>query len=723
MLENGSDSAFNTSNPFLSQQPPYYLSFFDASASGPLGQKASYTLDFLQYEQQAQNVVVALSPADGTTTIIAAVPDPLSIINIHSGFDMQLGQNNTLQLRENYVRLSQSGQGVGALNLAQQAYRSQNEENAIQAADTWIVNSHLINETRFQWRRIRNDQLPSFFTPTVTLQGAFTTGGNALGVVQDHQDVFELQNYSTATAGKHTMRFGTRLRGYRDANLSTGNSNGTYFFASLNQYTTRTPAQYQATVISNPLARTFLFDGALFLQDDWRWKPNFTWNLGLRYEGQNHIHDHADWAPRIAFAWAPGRPVKTGPQTVIRAGYGMFYTRFTVPGTFASEGSPASPSGVPFVIQGVHNNGLNQQNYVVQNPQFYDPNRAAPVGTLVGSSSSTPYIYSIDPHFHAALDMQGGIGIDQRAGKNITLNATYLFTRGVHQYFTNNVTAPLFDPSSYRLVSSAPAQYDYQFQSGGVYRQQQLILSGNVHFRRLSFNTVYTLNNARSDTNGVTSFPSVASKPGLDYGRPSFDIRSNFLLIGTYAAPHGLTFAPLLVAQSGRPYNITIGNDLTGNNQFNARPTYGQCRAADVVSTSYGCLDTNPAGKSEQIIPFGLGTGPANVSLSLRVSQVLGIGPRVRPAGAAGTTGGGSVASQGLSGNQTQAKLDASAPRKYSLTLTAGAINLLNIVNLAPPNGTLLSPLFGKSQSLATGPFANAVPGNRYVFLSTAFSF
>lgn len=149
-----------------------------------------------------------------------------------------------------------------------------------------------------------------------------------MGVSQDHEDIFELQNYSTATMGKQTLRFGTRLRAYRDANYSTSGSNGTYTFNTIASYLASTPAQYSATVISNPLARALLFDGALFFQDDWHWTPNLMVGLGLRYEGQNRIHDHADWAPRLALAWGFGGSAKTPPKTVLRAGYGWFYNRF-----------------------------------------------------------------------------------------------------------------------------------------------------------------------------------------------------------------------------------------------------------------------------------------------------------------------------------------------------------------------------------------------------------
>jgi hypothetical protein len=53
----------------------------------------------------------------------------------------------------------------------------------------------------------------------------------------------------------------------------------------------------------------------------------------------------------------------------------------------------------------------------------------------------------------------------------------------------------------------------------------------------------------------------------------------------------------------------------------------------------------------------------------------------------------------------------------------AGASNVLNIVNLSPPNGVLISPIFGKSQSLADGPFQNPTPGNRAIVFQANFSF
>ncbi len=51
-------------------------------------------------------------------------------------------------------------------------------------------------------------------------------------------------------------------------------------------------------------------DIGLFVGDDWKVKPNLTLSLGLRYETQENIRDRSDFAPRVAFAWAPGGSAK-----------------------------------------------------------------------------------------------------------------------------------------------------------------------------------------------------------------------------------------------------------------------------------------------------------------------------------------------------------------------------------------------------------------------------
>lgn len=714
----GGTSATNSSNPLLQaqDQPEYYLYSYTGNISGPMGKNASFFLSASVVQKQNQSVVDAVNPQNTAASLREAVPNPISVLAVGPRFDFQLGKN-TISIRDYFYRGVQSGGGVGVLNLADQALSDNNKENTLQFSDAIVFNNNFLNEIRAQWIRIRENQISSMTTPSITVQGAFIGGGNNDGVVQDHEDNFELQDYSTASAGNHTLRFGTRLREYRDTNYSTAGSNGAYTFSSIAAYNAGTPTQYAAAIINNPVARATLLDGALFFQDDWRVKPNLMIGIGARFESQNWIHDRADWAPRIALAWSPGKPSSSNAKAVIRVGYGWFYDRFSVSNSLGGIGD------APWVIRAQHDNLINQQSYVVNNPTFYDPSAPVPASTLIANSTSIPSFHSVDPHFHAALDMQAGAGIDLQPTKNITFSVTYLYTQGVHQYFSNNVTAPTLNLANYTVTGPPPAVFNYQFQSGGFYKQHQVIFTNSWQLRRLVLNGSYTFNSAMSDTQGVDQFVSVPQNPGLDYGRASFGVRHRVNLLTSYTAPWGIVFASLLEAQSGTPYNLTTGADLTGNNQFNARPAFATCGATGVVSTPYGCLDPNPAGKNEVMAPFGLGTGPANVLFDLRASKTFGVGPREKVASEGQTMDSSAVSDQGLNTGGAKIRLDAGAPRRYSLTFVVGASNLLNIVNLGTPNGVMSSPIFNKSQSLAGGAFANPTPGNRALIFQANFSF
>ena len=78
-----------------------------------------------------------------------------------------------------------------------------------------------------------------------------------------------------------------------------------------------------------PTSSVNLFDAGPYIEDDYRWRPNVTLSAGLRLESQNHISNHVDLAPRLAVAWGIGPGKSSSPKTVLRAGWGMFYDRFT----------------------------------------------------------------------------------------------------------------------------------------------------------------------------------------------------------------------------------------------------------------------------------------------------------------------------------------------------------------------------------------------------------
>ncbi len=735
----GNASAFNSESPFLagSAQPPYHTLLYGGELGGPLGKKASFFFSAERRNINRDNLVNTeiLSPSFQPVPYLDAVPNPRVLTSATPRIDYQLTPNNTLTARYHYFGGTENNEGVDTQYLPSQAYNFTRRHHLLQVSDTQILTSRMINQTRFQYLHFHNVESPLDLSPTLQVLGAFTGGGNADGSEDRGESHYELQNLTSLNFARHYVQFGGFVRDIARREGVTANFNGNFIFNSLAGYQATEvdlsrgmnmaqiqaaglgPSQFSITT-GSPWAAVNRLDGSLWMQDDWRARNNLTFNYGLRFESENAIADHADWAPRLGLSWGLGHGQHV--KTVLRAGFGVFYERFDD----------------DQMIQAQRLNGINQVSYLIQNPQFFPQIPA--LATLKGASSSVPTVYKIAPNLKSPYALESAVSIERQITRKANASVTYVNARGGRQLLTNDVNAPFpgtynpANPASGVRPLGAAAGNIYEYISEGIYRQNQVIANFRVNQRRVSLFGYYVFNDMHSDTAGVDTFPENPWNILADYGRAELDIRHRAFLAGSIAMPLGIELYPMILARSGMPFSITLGEDLFGTGVHNGRPAYAtdSTPPADVRVTPYGSFDISP-GPAAIFVPPNTATGPAAFTFNLRVSRTFGFGSTGREThggagemsphghyhhhreglGGRGLSGGG----MGVQGGGTE--------RRYALTLSVEAQNLFNDVNLGIPVGNLNSPLFGRSIDLASRPYTGYGDANRRLDLRMSFSF
>ena len=745
----GNSSAFNAQNPFLTSEPSYYSTQYMGNIGGPINKKSSFFFDFQRRNINevsiinatilnpacVPNVPTSCDPASAGVPFTDAVPNPFTRTNFGPRVDYQLSKNNTLTMRYQFWRETEENDGIGQFALQSQGYNSQDTEHTFQISDTQIIGTKAVNETRFQYIREISSQTPLNNDTSISVGGAFSSGGSANGSSEDVTNHYELQNYTSITSGKHLVKFGVRVRGVQETNTTEQNFNGTYTFPSIEAYANtflglaQQASQYtqvsggipaNAPPGTGPLAPISTssiswVDVGLYVQDDWRLRSNLTLSYGLRFETQNEIHDHSDWAPRVAIAWGIDGNGKNAAKTVLRAGTGIFYDRFKEQG----------------ILQADRFNGINQVEYLVASPQsFTFP--AQPPSTLPAAIS--PTLYQIDPRMHAPYIIQTAVSLERQVTKSANVAVSYLNSRGVRQFLTRNINAPFdsTDPTDPSVRPFDNLNNIYQYTSEGTFKQNQLIVNSNVRVgSKFSLFGYYTLNYANANTYTLKTFPSNQYDLNVDYGPAAYAQRHRLFLVGTIAAPWAIRLNPFIVAQSGLPYNVTVGQDLNGDSIFNDRPSFAVNPGPGCTSPTDVCHYNLTPGATDPRVPINYLMGPTRFSVNLRLTKTFGFGresggtnsgPGGPPGGHnhGGGPGGGSGGFGG--GMHGGVGLGSATNRRYNLTLGVIARNVFNRVNLATPIGNLDSPKFGESIALAGGPYSSQA-ANRKIELQASFSF
>lgn len=757
---NFTDRVLDARNPFSQNAPPYRNQQFGGNVSGPLSKKSSFFLDFERRATDENAVVNARTLDLGALvpeTFAQAVVTPLTRTTFSPRFDYALTPNVTLTGRYTWSRNSAENQGIGEYSLPTTAFNRNSTQHTLQLTETAILGTKAVNETRFQFIRENTNQVGLNNQPQIDVLESFVGGGSTIGLGFDRERRYEFQNYTSITSGQHVWRFGARVRAVQVDTQSLQNFNGTFIFAggyaapelgpdnqptgnilpsitSLEAYRRTvlfqglgyTPEQIRGLgggasqfMINGgqPLAGVDQVDLGLFVQDDWRVKPNFTLSLGLRYETQTNIHDWTDFAPRLGFAWAPGASNSSRPKMVIRGGSGVFYSRFDE----------------SLTLTALRYNGVNQQQFVISRPDFF-PN--VPDIATLQAQQRPQTIRQVYSGLRAPYIIQSAIGVERQLPLNSTVAVTFTNSHGLHTLVSRNINAPL-PGTNVRPYPSLGMLNLYE--SSGIFNQNQMIVNVNSRMsRNFTLFTGYVLNYARSNTDGAGMLPSNQYDLAAEYGRSSMDIRHRFFLGGSVTTRWNIRLAPFITAHSGAPFNIYTGRDLNGDLVINDRPAFAtadQMGQPGIVATPWGVFNVNP-GPNDRVIPRNYGQGPRFFTVNLRLSKTFGFGGSREPGGVTdGGFGGGGRGGRGgrggpgggmrMGGGMRGLFGDGSTGKRYNLTLSISARNLLNSTNYGQYSGNLASPYFGQANGLASGfgPDRGAAATNRRVDLMLRLTF
>ena len=376
------NNVFDASQPVpytTTPQPPFHLNQFGGSIGGPvLHDKTFFFLAYEGYRQHWGFPLLGYVPSAAFRAQVAAQsPVLIPILNAYPQgqtptsnpdineftsegrqnvfensamvrLDQHFSNATTAFVRFNFDRAVNTQplatSGFYLLDLQQLTSAPVNGE--IELAH--IFSPTLVNEWKFGFNRSTANTYDINQTgiPYVISVSGFTSLNNNRVSIGAGNSFSYIDNV-TWIKDRHTFKAGAEIRRIQ---MNQGNTEaGTVTYASLpafaaNQVSTAT---LNGALPVNGLRKTSTYG---YIQDEFKWRPNLTLNLGVRYSFFNIFHEVQDRAnpfdfatcgpqgfcgvgagfgrpnygdidPRIAFAWSPG----TSGQTVIRAGFGMYH--------------------------------------------------------------------------------------------------------------------------------------------------------------------------------------------------------------------------------------------------------------------------------------------------------------------------------------------------------------------------------------------------------------
>lgn len=311
---------------------------------------------------------------------------------------------------------------------------------------THTFSSRLLNEFHAGTSQDNEIATPSGLapnTPTVILDSpaAFTLGNAAFSIGRVFEKQYSLSERVDYVIGKHTLQFGFDWSRSWDADTDDGGADpneavdfgsplGLYEFPSLEAFALGQYINFSQASGQPRFSFSVPYYG-FYVQDSFRALPKLTLELGLREDFQvypqpaenpafpltgQYPNQYQRLAPRFGFAWQPVS------KTVVRGGFGMFYTNM---------------NGLNYRNAVISNGLASQQSEVSAQYNGGVPNQQEPPFPNILPSNSplfqaAPDISLISPQFRVPYILQSSLQIEREIGENTTLSIGTMFNHGVH---------------------------------------------------------------------------------------------------------------------------------------------------------------------------------------------------------------------------------------------------------------------------------------------------
>ncbi|MGH9159640.1 MAG: TonB-dependent receptor, partial [Vicinamibacteraceae bacterium] len=447
-------------------------------------------------------------------------------------------------LRLEYQRESRWERDLGAseLDLSERAYDRDTFENRARIGTSGTFAKRFLNHLRFEYAWDSTETASASMEPTIDVLGSFTSGGAQLSGGVGTREI-EVADDLQFTVGKvHSLSAGFEVGAARYHSDEQSNMNGTFTFASIEDYIAGRPIQFSLRD-GNPDVTYSRHDIGWYVQDDIRLRKNLLLGVGLRHELQSQIDGKANFSPRASIAWTPFPSGKT----TIRAGGGIFYDWY----------------GAETYAQTVLVDGLHQRDLIVQSPSYPDP--------FAGGDSET----ILPSRIQAAEDLRlprltrVSVGVEHELAEWARFRTNYFREETSHRLRGLNINAPIDGvrpfPEFERIT---------EVQSIGRAEEQGFDASLMLTYmpRNLFGVISYRYGRSMNDADGPLGLPADSTDLASEWGPSNEDIRHRIFSFINVQLPKGFGLGLHARVDSGAPYNRTLGTDANGDTVTNDRP-------------------------------------------------------------------------------------------------------------------------------------------------------